>query len=260
LSALIGRRYLCRTAELQKVQILDMRNQLRKQTQIKKDFIEKEVTMVAKRSVCYWVVTMVCIVSLVSCAENRKKTKIGAGIGAAAGAGIGYAIGKQSGHGGEGAAIGAAVGAAAGAGVGYYLDKQAEELRQIEALEVQRERDRLIATLPSGLLFDFDSFSLRPEGVQSLREVAGVLTSYRETTIVVKGYTDSTGKETYNQELSERRANAVRNFLIGEGVDAARITAVGFGEQFPVASNDTEEGRQQNRRVEMEIIPTEAAG
>jgi len=216
--------------------------------------------MVAKRSICCWVVIVVCIFSMVSCAGKRKKTKAGAGIGAVAGAGIGYAIGKQSGHGAEGAAIGAAVGAAAGAGVGYYLDKQEEKLREIEALEVKREQDRLIATLPNLLLFDFDSFLIKPGAVESLTDVAGVLTEFGETKIIVKGYTDSMGKEAYNQDLSERRANAVRNFLIGEGVDAARITAIGFGEQFPVAGNDTEEGRQENRRVEMEIIPTEAVG
>jgi len=216
--------------------------------------------MVAKRSVCYWVVITVCIFSLVSCAGKRKKTKAGAGIGAVAGAGIGYAIGKQSGRGAEGAAIGAAVGAAAGSGVGYYLDKQEEELQEIEALEVKRERDRLVATLPSALLFNFDSFALQQGGVESLTEVAGVLTRYEETKIIVKGYTDTIGQEAYNQDLSERRANAVRNFLVGEGVDASKITAIGFGEQFPIAGNDTEEGRQQNRRVEMEIIPTETVG
>ena len=215
--------------------------------------------MVAKRSLCCWVVVVVCIFLLVSCAGKRKKTKAGAGIGAVAGAGVGYAIGKQSGRGAEGAAIGAAVGAAAGAGIGYYLDRQEEKLREIEALEVKRERDRLIATMPSALLFDFDSFALRPEGVESLTEVAGVLIEFGETKITIKGYTDSVGREAYNQELSERRANAVRNYFIGEGVDASRITAIGFGEQFPVASNDTEEGRQQNRRVEMEIIPAEGA-
>ena len=130
--------------------------------------------MVVKRSVCCWVVIVVCTLLLVSCAGKRKKTKAGAGIGAVAGAGIGYAIGKQSGRGAEGAAIGAAVGAAAGAGIGYYLDKQEEKLREIEALEVKRERDHLIATLPSAVLFDFDSFAIKPGGAQSLTEVAGV--------------------------------------------------------------------------------------
>jgi len=154
--------------------------------------------MVVKRSVCCWVVIVICIFSLVSCAGKRKKTKAGAGIGAVAGAGIGYAIGKQSGKGAEGAAIGAAVGAAAGAGVGYYLDRQEEKLREIEALEVKRERDRLIATLPNLLLFDFDSFLIKPGAVESLTEIAGVLREFGETNIIVKGYTDSIGKEAYN--------------------------------------------------------------
>jgi len=194
---------------------------------------------------------------LVSCAGERKKTKTGAGIGAVAGAGIGYAIRKQSGHGAEGAAVGAVTGALIGGGVGYYLDKQEEELRRIEALEVKRERDRLVATLPNSLLFAIDSANIQPDGLQTLQEVAGVLNRYPETKVIVKGYTDCTGREEYNQQLSERRANSVRNVLLGERVEPPRITAIGFGEQFPVASNDTESGRQQNRRVELEIIPTE---
>ena len=201
------------------------------------------------------------IALLTSCATEKKKTAIGAGVGAVAGAGIGAIIGHQSGHTAEGAAIGAATGALIGGGIGYYLDRQAAELKRIQAVqEVKQERDRLIATMPNSLLFDIDSASIKPAGIDGLTQVAGVLNNYPETTIIVKGYTDSTGSETYNQQLSERRANSVRNFLISKGVDANRITAIGFGEQFPVASNDTEAGRQQNRRVELEIIPKETAG
>ncbi|MFH1335973.1 MAG: OmpA family protein [Candidatus Zixiibacteriota bacterium] len=215
--------------------------------------------MVLKRFASLFTIITLCSLLLVSCAGERKRTKTGAGIGAVAGAGIGAVIGHQSGHAAGGAAIGAVTGALIGGGIGYHLDKQAEELRRVQALEVKQERDRLIATMPNALLFDFDSAVIKPGAVQSLTEVAGVLNRYPETKITVKGYTDSTGKEVYNQELSERRANSVRNFFIAKAVDALRITAIGFGEQFPIASNDTEEGRQQNRRVELEIVPTEAA-
>ena len=214
--------------------------------------------MMSKRLVSILVV-IIFISFLVSCAGEKKKTKTGAGIGTIVGAGVGYAIGKQSGHGAEGAAIGAVTGAVMGGGIGYYLDKQEEELRRIQALEVKRERDRLIATLPNSLLFAVNSATIQAAGVQTLKEVAGVLNRYPETKVLVKGYTDSTGTEEYNQQLSERRANSVKNVLIGERVNMDRITAIGFGEQFPVASNETEAGRQQNRRVELEIIPTEAA-
>jgi len=218
--------------------------------------LKREGKMVLKR-----VVSILVLISFVtflfSCAGERKRTKTGAAIGTVTGAGIGYAIGKQSGHGAEGAAVGAVMGALIGGGIGYYLDKQEEELRRIKELEVKRERDRLIATLSNSLLFDFDSAVVRPEAYQTLKEVAGVLNRYPETKIIVKGYTDSTGSEDYNQKLSEKRANSVKNVLIGEHVDPSRITAIGFGEQFPVASNDTEWGRQKNRRVELEIIPTE---
>ncbi len=208
------------------------------------------------------VVGIICVVALVwglsSCAGNKKKTAIGAGAGAAAGAATGAIIGHQSGHKGTGAAIGAATGALIGGGIGYYLDRQADELERIDAFEeVKREGDQIVATMGDKLLFEVNSAILKPAAVQGLTEVAAVLNHYPETTIMVKGYTDNTGSEVYNQQLSERRAQAVGNFLIGQGVAATRITMIGFGKQFPVASNDTEEGRQQNRRVELVITPVE---
>jgi outer membrane protein OmpA-like peptidoglycan-associated protein len=202
------------------------------------------------------ILTLICVVA--SCAGKKKRTAIGAGTGAAAGAGIGAVIGHQSGNAGTGAVIGAATGALVGGGIGYYMDKQAEELERIEALEeVRREGDRIVATMGEKLLFEVDSAILKPTAIDGLTEVAGVLNRYPETKIMVRGYTDSTGSEAYNQELSERRAQSVGNFLISKGVDATRITMLGFGEQFPVASNDTTEGRQKNRRVELEITALE---
>jgi outer membrane protein OmpA-like peptidoglycan-associated protein len=214
--------------------------------------------MISKR--IYGVFGLVIItILLTSCATENNKTAIGAGAGAVVGAGLGAIIGHQTGHTGAGAAIGAATGALIGGGIGYYLDKQAAELKKIQAIEnVKQERDRLIATMSNSLLFDVNSAIIKPGAIDGLTQVADVLIRYPETTIVVKGYTDTTGTEAYNQELSERRAKSVGNFMIGKGVDAGRVTAIGFGEQFPIASNDSEAGRQQNRRVELEIIPKDA--
>ncbi|HNR11861.1 MAG TPA: OmpA family protein [Thermodesulfobacteriota bacterium] len=212
----------------------------------------------ARRIIC-----ILCVIVLVGagtgCA-NRKKTAIGAGAGAAAGAGVGAIIGHQSGHKGGGALIGAATGALIGSGIGYYLDRQADELRQIQALEeVRQEGDRLVATMSGQLLFEVDSSILKASAVSPLTEIAGVLNRYPDSKIVVKGYTDSTGDESHNQTLSENRAKSVGNVLISKGVDPSRVSMLGFGEQFPVADNSTPEGRAQNRRVELEIIPTQSA-
>ncbi|WAC07257.1 MAG: OmpA family protein [Thermodesulfobacteriota bacterium] len=206
-------------------------------------------------------VFVIIVILLTSCATEKKRTAVGAGVGAVAGAGIGAIIGHQTGHTGAGAAIGAATGALIGGGIGYYLDKQAADLRKIQEIQnVKQERDRLIATMSNSLLFDVNSAIIKPGAVDGLTQVADVLNRYPETTIIVKGYTDSTGTEAYNQELSERRAKSVANFMIGKGVDPGRVSAIGFGEQFPIAGNDTEAGRQQNRRVELEIIPRDSAG
>jgi len=204
---------------------------------------------------------VIIIILLTSCAtDEHKRTAVGAGAGAVVGAGIGAIIGHQTGHTGAGAGIGAATGALIGGGIGYYLDKQAAELKQIQAIEnVRQERDRLIATMSNSLLFDVNSAIIKPGALDGLTQVADVLNRYPETTIIVKGYTDSTGTEAYNQELSERRAKSVANLMIGKGVDVGRVTAIGFGKQFPIAGNDTEAGRQQNRRVELEIIPKDTA-
>jgi outer membrane protein OmpA-like peptidoglycan-associated protein len=216
--------------------------------------------MMSKRIYGVFVFAII-IILLTSCAtDEHKRTAVGAGVGAVAGAGLGAIIGHQTGHTGAGAAIGAATGALIGGGIGYYLDKQAAELKRIQGIEnVKQERDRLIATMSNSLLFDVNSAIIKPGALDGLTQVADVLNRYPETTIVVKGYTDSSGTEAYNQELSERRAKSVANFMIGKGVDAGRVTSIGFGEQFPIAGNDTEAGRQQNRRVELEIIPRDTA-
>ncbi len=200
--------------------------------------------------------------------QENKKTTIGAGVGAAVGAGVGYAIG-----GGKGAAIGAVVGGLAGGVIGHYMDKQEREFKQALAESqgreqaaimqgVQREKDALILTFKSDVLFDTNASTIKPAAYSSgeIDRVAQILNKYPDTTIKVVGYTDSTGSDSYNQQLSEQRANAVKNALVVKNVNAYRITALGMGESNPIADNSTEGGRQLNRRVAIIIEPTPQAG
>jgi len=205
-----------------------------------------------------------CLVLIAGCAQtegvSRKRTAQGAAIGAATGALAGAVIGHQSGHKGTGAVIGGLAGAGIGAAVGHQLDKQAKELEQIPNTEVTRQEDSLLVTMAEAVLFDVNSAALKPQAQSSLSQMADVMVGYPDSTILVKGHTDSTGSEKHNQELSERRAKAVENYLIAKGVPDSRITAIGFGKTMPVASNDTAEGREKNRRVEIEIKPKPQPG
>jgi len=207
------------------------------------------------------VVACVVLVAMVvsGCQVMQRRTTQGALVGTLVGAGAGALI--DSGDRGRGAGIGAAVGAAAGAGVGYYLDKQKQKLEQVPGTDVRVEekdgKQQLVVTMKSALMFETDSFSIT-HGQESLDGIAETLNEFPESRLIVKGYTDSRGTEEYNLQLSQRRAEAVKSYLVAKQVAPSRITAVGFGESFPVASNDTESGRLQNRRVEIEIIPTES--
>ncbi len=186
--------------------------------------------------------------------DPNKKAKEGAGIGAAAGAVAGAVIGNQSGNNRTGAAAGAAVGGAIGAAIGHRMDKQEQELRQIQGVEVTRPSQGEIAVrLTSDILFDVDSAGLRPESRTTLRDLATNFRQYPDELIDVEGHTDSSGTSAYNQSLSNRRANSVRDFLVDNGVASRSITAVGYGETRPKDTNSTPEGRQLNRRVEIHI-------
>lgn len=197
------------------------------------------------------------------------KRETGAIVGAVAGAAIGAAGAKRKT---KGALIGAAAGALAGGLVGWYLDKQEQELQarmaSLEAAQHQQELDRvstrrqadtLVVSFPSNLMFDTGSSQLHPGSQKSLQEVAGVLKRYPHSDVTVAGHTDSSGDPTRNQRLSEQRADAVKSFLTAEGLDSSRIIVRGYGATQPVASNATPEGRQQNRRVEIQIKPREEA-
>lgn len=187
--------------------------------------------------------------------SQTSKAAKGAGIGAAAGAVVGL---LTKGDKLENALIGAGVGALAGGGVGYYMDVQEAKLRQkLEGtgVSVTRVGDNITLNMPSSITFALNSADLNSQFYNALGGVAMVLKEYNKTVIEVAGHTDSSGSDQYNQQLSQRRAQSVANYLTGQGISGQRLLTVGAGEGHPIASNDTEAGRAQNRRVEMTIVP-----
>jgi outer membrane protein OmpA-like peptidoglycan-associated protein len=194
-----------------------------------------------------------------ACSAKRRDT--GAVIGAAAGGVVGGVIGNQTGSTARGAIIGAVVGGAAGAIIGHQMDQQAKELQQnIPGATVTRVGEGIVVTFASGLLYDFDSDIVRAEAAQNLSTLAASLGKYPNTDLLIVGHTDSVGTDQYNQGLSERRARAASNYLIGQGVNAGRLQAVGRGETEPIAENSTDAGRQLNRRVEVAIYASKSEG
>ncbi len=196
------------------------------------------------------------IIALSGC--KASKTAKGGAIGAGAGGAIGAVIGSQSDNTAEGAIIGAMIGGTAGALIGNYMDKQAEEIRDdVEGAEVERVGEGIKITFDSGLLFDFDEYSLRAETKNNLDELAETLQKYEDTKILIEGHTDDKGSDSYNKKLSLNRAQSVENYLDELGVSPGRMTVKGYGETQPVATNETEAGRQKNRRVEIAIFANE---
>lgn len=184
---------------------------------------------------------------------EMSRTGLGATIGALGGAAVG-AVADD----GRGALIGAGIGALAGGAVGAYMDRQEAELREDLAgsgVGVSRQGDNIVLNMPSNVTFDFDSTRIRGEFQGTLAEMSQTLASYEQTYVDVIGHTDSTGSSTYNQDLSERRARSVADFISARGVIPPRINIGGYGETQPIASNATTVGRQQNRRVEIYIRP-----
>jgi outer membrane protein OmpA-like peptidoglycan-associated protein len=186
-------------------------------------------------------------------------------VGILGGAVGGYLLGDLVGgnHDRNAKVIGAGIGAIAGGAVGNYMDRQEAELRRQTAgtgVDVIRTGDELVLRMPAGITFPVDSYALQP-GVQgTLNEVARTLASYDQTYIDVLGHTDSTGSDAYNQALSERRAQSVADYLSTRGVARARMGIRGYGETQPIASNDTDAGRAQNRRVEIKVVPVTRPG
>ena len=196
---------------------------------------------------------------LLSGCASMSKTQEGAVIGGSTGAVLGGIIGNQTGSTARGAIIGAAVGGAAGALIGRQMDQQAEALEdELPGATVERVGEGIQVTFDSGILFDFDSYALRQTARDNLANLAASLNRYPDSEVLIVGHTDSRGDDAYNQRLSENRSGSARDFLVQQGVAASRIRAVGMGESEPVASNDTDAGRQENRRVEVAIFASEA--
>ena len=183
-------------------------------------------------------------------------------VGAIGGAVGGYLLGDVIGGRGDRTEriLGAGIGAVAGGAIGAYMDRQEADLRRQTAgtgVDVIRQGDELLLRMPSGITFDFNSYVVKPQFQATLNEVAQTLNNYPATMIDVLGHTDSVGSDAYNQTLSERRAQAVANYLASRGVQRVRMATRGYGESMPIADNNTEAGRAQNRRVEIKVVPVQ---
>ncbi|MGR6430380.1 OmpA family protein [Rhizobium sp. PAMB 3174] len=190
--------------------------------------------------------------------QKVSNTAGGAAIGAAAGAVGGLLLGNGPTSRRNGALIGAGIGALAGGAIGNYMDRQEAELRaqlQGTGISVTRNGDNIILNMPSNITFPTDQYAVMPAFYPTLNSVAIVLNKFNKTLVDINGHTDSTGSLQHNMELSQQRAASVANYLAGQGVDARRMSAMGFGPNQPVATNATPEGRAQNRRVEVQISP-----
>ena len=218
---------------------------------------KKEYTDTMKKFFLFGLIIFLSI-SLFSCATTQTRQDRGTAVGAGVGAGVGAALGQVIGGDTEstliGAGIGAALGGIAGNQVGRYMDQQERDLRDAisasESASIARDQDILRATFKGEAFFDYDSSVLKPGAYPELQRIAGILNKYPQTYIEVGGHTDTRGSDEYNQVLSEKRANAVKNELINNGVMARRIKAVGYGESRPISSDHA-----MNRRVEIIIEP-----
>ena len=221
--------------------------------------IMRRIHMLAALALSGAVVTTACTTDPYTGQRTISKT------GAIGGALGGYLVGDLVGGRGDRTEkiVGAGIGAIAGGAVGAYMDKQERDLRRQTAgtgVEVIRQGDDLILRMPSGITVPVDSSSIQPQFQTTLDQVAQTLASYNQTYVDVLGHTDSTGSDAYNQALSERRAGAVADYLASRGVARARMGIRGYGETAPIASNDSEMGRAQNRRVEIKVVPVTQPG
>ena len=196
------------------------------------------------------------VLCLAACQQGvSNRTLASTGAGAVIGAGLGTLAGGDDGR---NAAIGAAVGAIAGAAVGGYMDRQEEELRRQTAgtgIGVERQGDQIALTMPSNVTFNVDSADIQPSFFTPLDDVATTLVDYPSTAVDIVGHASSDGDDAYNQRLSERRADSVRNYLVGRGMQQVRVQTYGLGETSPIADNSTAQGRAANRRVEILLTP-----
>lgn len=195
---------------------------------------------------------------ILSGCASWNKTQKGAVVGTAAGGGMGAIIGKVSGNTALGAIIGAAVGGATGAVIGHKMDKQAEAIKAtVPDAKVERVGEGIVVEFSSNILFGFDKSLLSFDAKANLDKLVTVLNEYKDTDIELQGHTDNKGSESYNQNLSEKRAQTVSGYLAAKGISSGRLNIKGFGESAPKYDNDTESGRTQNRRVEFLITANE---
>lgn len=204
------------------------------------------------------VLTLALLVPFAAGCSSLSQTQKGAVIGAAGGGAVGAVIGNATGSTARGAIIGAAVGGVAGAIIGRQMEKQAEELAaDLENAKVEQVGEGVLVTFDSGLLFDYDSDVVKGAAADNLTSLANSLKKYPESELLIVGHTDARGTDSYNLNLSDRRAAAARAYLTSQGVDPSRVRTAGRGEAEPVASNETDAGRAQNRRVEVAIFASE---
>ena len=200
--------------------------------------------------------TLAVFVLIYGCGASN--TVKGGVIGGVGGGVVGGVIGNQFGNTALGAVIGAAVGGTAGALIGNNMDKQAEELEQeLENAKIERVGEGILISFDSGILFGYDSSTLQPEAKANISKLSDILKKYPDSNVLITGHTDSDGSDNYNQTLSEKRAKSVSDYAMYQGINSSRLSIVGLGENEPVASNDTADGKQLNRRVEIAIYASE---
>ncbi|HCY74377.1 MAG TPA: hypothetical protein DHV28_00515 [Ignavibacteriales bacterium] len=200
--------------------------------------------------------TLLVSVFISGCGASN--TVKGGVIGGVSGGVVGGVVGHQLGNTALGAIIGAVVGGTAGALIGNHMDKEAEEMqRELENAKVERVGEGIAITFDSGILFGFDSSTLQPEAKTNIKKLADILKKYPDSNILITGHTDSDGTENYNQTLSEKRAKSVSDYAMLQGISSSRLQTIGLGETEPIASNDTDYGKSQNRRVEIAIYANE---
>jgi outer membrane protein OmpA-like peptidoglycan-associated protein len=210
------------------------------------------------RSIQKALTSIVAVAIILAGCKSLNKTQKGAIIGTAGGGAVGAVIGKAAGNTALGAIIGATVGGVTGAVIGRKMDKQAKEIEnKVPGAKVERVGEGINVEFSEKILFGFDRSDLSAGASTNLNKLVEVLKSYPDTDIEIQGHTDSKGADDYNMKLSERRASSVANFLRGKGIASGRVRIKGYGETAPVASNETEDGRAQNRRVDFLITANE---
>lgn len=210
------------------------------------------------KKIKYLIVITALALSVILSGCGASNAVKGGVIGGVAGGVVGGVVGDQLGNTTLGVIIGAAVGGTAGVLIGNHMDKQAEEIEnEIDGVTVERVGEGIALKFDSGILFGFDSATLQPQAKENIYKLADILKKYPDSNILVAGHTDSDGSDQYNQSLSERRAKAVSDYTMLQGVSSSRLSVVGLGETEPIATNSTESGKQLNRRVEIAIFANE---